>query len=397
MQLTDPQVRDIELTILMPCLNEALTLETCLAKARSFLERAGVAGELLVADNGSDDGSVAIAERMGARVVHVPTRGYGAALIAGIKSASGRFVIMGDSDDSYDFAKLDEMLEALRRGAELVMGNRFLGVIHPGAMPWLHRHLGNPVLSMIGRLFFRVPIGDFHCGLRGFCRRSMLNLDLRSPGMEFASEMVVKASLANLALAEVPVSLYPDGRNRPPHLRTWRDGWRHLSFLMMMSPRWLMLYPGLLLMLIGFLGQVVISIGPVIVRGVGFDIHTLLYSGAASVMGLQLIIFAVIAKMIGIINGVFPRKGLMDKLVSAFTLERGLLLGGGLALFGLALALYSVHLWVIAGFSSLDPSRTMRFAIPSVVALVAGSEIVFASFILILLKKTAAIDRFRHP
>lgn len=397
MQLTDPQVRDIELTILMPCLNEALTLETCLAKARSFLKRAGVAGELLVADNGSDDGSVAIAERMGARVVHVPTRGYGAALIAGIKSASGRFVIMGDSDDSYDFAKLDEMLEALRRGAELVMGNRFQGVIHPGAMPWLHRHLGNPVLSMIGRLFFRVPIGDFHCGLRGFCRRSMLDLDLRSPGMEFASEMVVKASLANLALAEVPVSLYPDGRNRPPHLRTWRDGWRHLSFLMMMSPRWLMLYPGLLLMLIGFLGQVVISIGPVIVRGVGFDIHTLLYSGAASVMGLQLIIFAVIAKMIGIINGVFPRKGLMDKLVSAFTLERGLLLGGGLALFGLALALYSVHLWVIAGFSSLDPSRTMRFAIPSVVALVAGSEIVFASFILILLKKTAAIDRFRHP
>ena len=318
-------------------------------------------------------------------------------MIAGIKSASGRFVIMGDSDDSYDFAKLDEMLEALRRGAELVMGNRFQGVIHPGAMPWLHRHLGNPVLSMIGRLFFRVPIGDFHCGLRGFCRRSMLDLDLRSPGMEFASEMVVKASLANLALAEVPVSLYPDGRNRPPHLRTWRDGWRHLSFLMMMSPRWLMLYPGLLLMLIGFLGQVVISIGPVIVRGVGFDIHTLLYSGAASVMGLQLIIFAVIAKMIGIINGVFPRKGLMDKLVSAFTLERGLLLGGGLALFGLALALYSVHLWVIAGFSSLDPSRTMRFAIPSVVALVAGSEIVFASFILILLKKTAAIDRFRHP
>lgn len=384
----------VELTILMPCLNEARTLAVCLAKAKRFMEGAGLSGELLVADNGSTDGSIDIATKMGARVVHVAQKGYGAALMAGIRASRGRFVIMGDSDDSYDFSQLAGFVEALRRGAQLVMGNRFRGQIHPGAMPWLHRYLGNPVLSTIGRLFFKAPVGDFHCGLRGFERDSILKLDLRSPGMEFASEMVVKASLAKLTLAEVPVSLHPDGRGRPPHLRTWRDGWRHLSFLLMMSPRWLMLYPGLLLLALGTLGQIVIALGPVIIGGIGFDIHTLLYSGAASIIGLQLVIFSVIAKLIGVINGLFPSNGMVGRILRFYTLERGLVLGAGLTVFGLAMALYSVHLWVKVGFASLDPGHTMRFAIPSVTALVAGSEIIFSSFIVSLLKNTPGTQRY---
>jgi glycosyltransferase involved in cell wall biosynthesis len=240
----DDGVQAVELTVLMPCLNEVRTLPACIGKAQGYFRRAGVAGEVLIADNGSTDGSVELAQSLGARVVHVPQRGYGAALIAGIAAARGRFVIMGDSDDSYDFSNLQPYVDALRGGGQLVMGNRFAGGIKPGAMPPLHRYLGNPVLSFVGRLFFRSPIRDFHCGLRGFDRAAMQALGLQSPGMEFASEMVVKATLWGLRVTEVPTTLSPDGRDRPPHLRSWRDGWRHLRFLLVHAPAWLFMYPG---------------------------------------------------------------------------------------------------------------------------------------------------------
>jgi glycosyltransferase involved in cell wall biosynthesis len=246
--------RDIELTILMPCLNEVRTIGICIRKAQQFLQRTGIHGEILIADNGSSDGSQSLALELGARVVDVPTRGYGAALMAGIQHSAGRFVIMGDSDDSYDFSRLDDFVASLRSGAELVIGNRFRGGIEAGAMPPLHRYLGNPVLSYLGRLFFRIPLGDFHCGLRGCSRDAVLRLGLVTPGMEFASEMIAKAALAGLRIAEVPTTLRPDGRDRPPHLRTWRDGWRHLRFLVLFCPRWLFLYPGVGFFFVGVLG-----------------------------------------------------------------------------------------------------------------------------------------------
>src|SRR5262245_54402961 len=284
-----------ELTVLMPCLNEAATVARCVAKARGFLERAGVEGEVLVADNGSTDGSQALAERAGARVVRVAERGYGAALGAGIAAARGRYVIMGDADDSYDFSRLELFVAKLREGYPLVMGNRFKGGIRPGAMPKLHRYLGNPVLSFIGRLLFRTRVGDFHCGLRGFDRDAARGLDLRTTGMEFASELVVKAALAGWRIAEVPTVLHPDGRGRAPHLRTWRDGWRHLRFLLLFSPRWLFLYPGIALLALGALLTTLLYFAPLRVAGAGLDIHTMLYASAGTLLGLQLCLFAIFA------------------------------------------------------------------------------------------------------
>src|SRR5271165_1983666 len=264
-----------EFTILMPCLNEAETLANCISKARAFIARSGCTGEVVIADNGSTDGSEAIAEANGARVVHVVERGYGSALLGGIRAARGRYVIMGDSDDSYDFSDLDAFVDKLRDGHALVMGNRFKGGIKPGAMPPLHRYLGNPVLTTVGRIFFRSPCGDFHCGLRGFDRAAILGLDLQAPGMEFASEMVVKATIHNLNIAEVPTTLWPDGRTRPPHLRSWRDGWRHLRFLLLFSPRWLFLYPGIGLMVAGAIMMAWLLPAPRTIGGVTFGIHTL--------------------------------------------------------------------------------------------------------------------------
>src|SRR5271165_6547534 len=274
-----------ELTILMPCLNEAETVGRCVSKARAFLAQSGVAGEVLIADNGSTDGSQAIAASLGARVVPIASRGYGNALIGGIRAAHGRFVIMGDSDDSYDFSALGGFVEKLRAGYQLVMGNRFRGGIRPGAMPPLHRYLGNPVLTAIGRIFFRSPCGDFHCGLRGFDRAAILGLDLQASGMEFATEMVVKATVAKLRLIEVPTKISPDGRGRPPHLRSWRDGWRHLRFLLLFSPRSLFLYPGFGLFAIGCLAMAWLLPQPRQLGSVGFDVHTLLYASLAVVVG----------------------------------------------------------------------------------------------------------------
>jgi len=376
----EPQV--LELTILMPCLNEAETVATCVRRAQEFLQRARVLGEVLVADNGSADRSVELACEAGARVVAVARRGYGSALLGGIEAARGRFVIMADADGSYDFSQLEPFLAALRAGNTLVMGHRFRGGIRPGAMPFLHRYLGNPLLSFAGRLFFSSRIGDFHCGLRGVERAALLDLGLRSPGMEFASEMIVKATLAGWRIAEVPTVLSPAGRSRPPHLRTWRDGWRHLRFLLMMSPRWLMLYPGLCMIAAGSAAELVIMRGTLVVHGVGFDIHTMLYAAGATVLGVQLVLFSLVARTIGVLKDALPMTPALAGFLRAFTLERGIALGLALALAGLGLACYSVVDWAQAHLGALDPVRIMRLAIPSVTLMLAGAEIVFASFVL---------------
>jgi glycosyltransferase involved in cell wall biosynthesis len=372
----------LELTILMPCLNEAETVATCVHKARSFLERTGIAGEVLVADNGSFDDSIELARRAGARVVSIVRKGYGSALLGGLQTARGRFVIMADSDDSYDFSQLDAFVAALRSGSTMVIGHRFRGGIRPGAMPLLHRYLGNPILSFVGRLFFSSPIGDFHCGLRGVERAAALKLGLCSPGMEFASEMIVKATLAGWRITEVPTVLSQAGRSRPPHLRSWRDGWRHLRFLLMMSPRWLMLYPGACLIALGVSAELVILRGPVIIDGVGFDIHTMLYAAGASVLGVQLVLFSLVARTIGVLKNLLPMTPTLARFLRVFTLERGILLGLSLLAAGLGLAIYSVASWAHARLAAIDPVTMMRVAIPSVTAMLAGAEIVFASFLL---------------
>lgn len=358
----------------MPCLNEAATLPVCIQKARAFLARAGVAGEVLVSDNGSTDGSQAIAEAHGARVVHAPQRGYGAALMAGIAHARGRYIVMGDADDSYDFSRLDPYLAALRGGAELVMGNRFQGGIAPGAMPFLHRYLGNPVLSFVGRLFFRVPIGDFHCGLRGFSRDAILKLGLVTPGMEFASEMVAKAALAGLRIAEVATTLQPDGRGRPPHLRTWRDGWRHLRFLLLFCPRWLFLYPGLLLACTGAVGMALLTAGPLKVLGVGLGVHSQLYMGAATVLGAQLVQLAFLTKWLGVLSGIVPVPQWLARSQRYLSVELGLLAGAGAFLLGLVWSLRLVLDWGLTGFGALDPLDAMRYAIPAATLMILGVQ-----------------------
>lgn len=371
----------MELTILMPCLNEERTLGVCIEKALSYVALAGIEAEVLVSDNGSTDRSVMIAESMGARVIHVAERGYGAALIAGIHAARGRFVIMGDADDSYDFSRLDGFLARLRAGDDLVMGNRFRGGIEPDAMPLLHRYLGNPVLSFIGRMFFQIPVGDFHCGLRGFSRESVVRLSLISPGMEFATEMVAKAARAGCVVSEVPTTLKPDGRDRPPHLRTWRDGWRHLLFMLLFSPKWLFLIPGLFLSVLGVLAFVVLSVGPVRLGRLGLDVHSLLYSSGAIVIGFLLLQFALLMKWVGALVGVALPGKWLDRANRWASVEWGLLLGGGLFAAGVVWSAYLAGSWSGAGFTELDPRQKMRSVIPAVTLMIVGLQICAGSFL----------------
>jgi len=370
----------LELTILMPCLNEAETLAVCIGKAREFLTRSGIAGEIVIADNGSTDGSQSIAANLGARVVPVPERGYGAALAGGIQAAGGRFIIMGDADDSYDFSRLDAFIAALRDGADLVMGNRFRGGIAPGAMPWHHRYIGNPLLSAVGRLFFRTPIGDFHCGLRGFSRAAILGLNLRTSGMEFASEMVVKATLAQFDLREVPTTLAKDGRSRPPHLRSFRDGWRHLRFLLLFSPRWLFLYPGVALLGAGLLVGAILLPGPVRFGNVTFDVHTFLVAALCIIVGLQSISFAIIGRRFASRYGFIPPSGNYHRLLEALTLERILLAAVMLMLVGLVALIWGLTEWAERDFGPLNLTSTMRAVILAMTAVVSGFQLMMSGF-----------------
>lgn len=367
----------VELSILMPCLNEAETLATCIAKAQKYLAENDIAGEVIIADNGSTDGSQAIAQSMGARVIHVSRKGYGNALRGGILNATGQYVIMADADDSYDFSNLNPFLYKLRQGYDLVMGNRFKGGIKPGAMPFLHKYLGNPVLTWIGKLFFASPCNDFHCGLRGFRRDAIEQLNLRTTGMEFASEMVVKATLNKMRITEVPTTLSPDGRSRPPHLNTWRDGWRHLRFLLLYSPRWLFFYPGLFLMLMGLVTTFSLISSP--------KIHTLLYSSASIIIGFQLVTFAVFTKVFAINEGLLPRDAKLNRLLRYLNLEGGLITGVILLLIGFLSSIYAFMLWENTSFGALNPVEVMRIVIPAVTTLALGFQVIFSSFFLSVL------------
>ena len=386
----DASAEPIELTILMPCLNEAETIQTCVRKARGYIESRGIRGEVIVADNGSTDGSQALAESCGARVVPIPTRGYGAALLGGIEAARGTFIIMGDADDSYDFTALDPFVDKLRNGYQLVMGNRFLeGGIRPNAMPPLHRYLGNPVLSGIGRLLFPSPVGDFHCGLRGFRRDAVLSLALRAPGMEFASEMVVKATLRKLRITEVPTTLSPDGRSRPPHLRSWRDGWRHLRFLLLFSPAWLFFYPGLLMLLLGSAAMIWLLPGQRSAGGIAFDVNTLVFAAAGVICGFQAIVFYMFAKTYSIRSGLLPPDPLVARLREVLRLEIGLVAGVLLVLSGLALATYAVGVWGARSFGPLDSEQSLRVVVPSATLLILGLQVMFSSCLLSILQLDA--------
>jgi len=383
MLVNDPET--VEVSVVMPCLNEAETLETCIVKAQRALREANIAGEVVVADNGSTDGSLEIAERLGARVVNVRAKGYGSALMGGIASARGKYVVMGDADDSYDFGHIPRFVEHLRAGADLVMGNRFRGGIQKDAMPPLHRYLGNPALTRLGRLFFRSPVGDFYCGLRGFRKEAYERMGLRTTGMEFATEMVVKATLLELRIAEVPTTLSPDGRSRPPHLRTWRDGWRTLRFFLLYSPRWLFLYPGIALMLVGAALGLWLLPAPRTVGNVTFDVHTLVYAAAFVLLGFQAIAFACFTKIFAISEGLLPADPALDKVFRYVTLEVGLGIGVLMTILGLGASVYAVSGWGAQHFGMLDYSRTMRIVIPAALFLTLGAQTIFASFFLSVL------------
>lgn len=382
---TVPDRDELEISVVLPCLNERETVGTCVAKAKAAIETAGLRGEIIVADNGSTDGSIEIAKSAGARVVHVDERGYGNALRGGIRAARGKFVLMADSDDSYDFSHIPRFVDELKNGSELVMGNRFLGGIQSGAMPLLHRYLGNPVLTAVGRLFFHSPSKDFHCGIRAFRKESYEKMAIRSTGMEFASEMVVKASLLRMRVSEVPTTLSPDGRSHPPHLRTWHDGWRHLRFLLMYSPRWLFLYPGIASVIVGVAACLWLLPGPRRVGDVVFDVHTLAYGFGSILVGFQLLAFAVFTKIFAITEGLLPEDPKMNRLFKYIKLETGLVLGGVCVLLGIAGSLFAVSTWAHSSFGPITSANILRVVLFSVFALILGPQIIFSSFFLSIL------------
>ncbi|WP_418511365.1 glycosyltransferase family 2 protein [Corallibacter sp.] len=371
--------KTIELSIVMPCLNEAETLATCIKKAQNFLLENQVSGEVIIADNGSTDGSQNIAKTLGAKVIHVEKKGYGNALRSGINYALGTYIIMGDADDSYDFESLKPFLINLRKGHDLVMGNRFKGGIKKDAMPFLHKYLGNPVLSFLGRLFFNIKIGDFHCGLRGFSKEAYYKMNLKTTGMEFASEMIVKSKLNNLSITEVPTILHKDGRSRPPHLNTWRDGWRHLRFLLLYSPMWLFLIPGILLMITGILASGVLISQSIIIEKIVFDIHTLLYTSSMVLVGFQFFVFYALTKVYAVENQLLPKSNRYEKLFKYLNLESGLIIGAILLASGIGLSFYGVSIWKNFEYGNLNPSKTLRVIIPAVFTGLLGMQIIFFS------------------
>jgi len=380
-----PPSQAVEVSIVLPCLNERETLGCCIAKVRRTLKASGLKGEVIVADNGSTDGSVEIAQSAGVRVVHIAQRGYGNALKGGIRAAGSPYVVMADSDDSYDFGHIPRLVEQLRNGSDLVMGNRFRGGIRKGAMPLLHRYLGNPVLTALGRLFFRSPCGDFHCGLRAFRKDSYERMEIRSTGMEFASEMVVKASLLRMKVSEVPTTLSPDGRSHAPHLRTWHDGWRHLRFLLMYSPRWLFLYPGIASIVLGLVVCFWLLPGPRRLGEIVFDVHTLAYAFGSMMVGFQLLAFAVFTKVFAITEGLLPEDPRLNRFFEYITLETGLIVGGLLVVFGIVGSFVALSNWARTSFGPLNSESMLRIVLPSVFALVLGAQVIFSSFFLSIL------------
>ncbi len=386
--LVPPNASQPEVSIILPCLNEARTLESCLRKANLALATDHLHGEIIVADNGSQDGSQSIALRCGARVVPVEERGYGAALIAGIGQANGQFIIIGDADDSYDFSVISPFIVKLRDGHDLVMGCRLPkagGTIAPGAMPWLHRWLGNPMLSGIGRAFFHCPVTDFHCGMRAFRRDTYLSMNLRSTGMEFASEMVIKATLMNARITEIPITLHKDGRDRDPHLRTWRDGWRHLRFMLLYCPRWLFIVPGLSLFSVGMVIGTFLLPGPIAINDVTFDTNTLLLASMSVLIGFNLITFGVFSKVFATSVGLLPRDHLFEKTIAGSSLEMGIVIGAVVSLLGTGLLALGMWHWHLQEYGPLSYPSSLRLIIPGTTALTLGIEIIFSSFLMSLL------------
>jgi glycosyltransferase involved in cell wall biosynthesis len=370
----------VVLSVVMPCLNEAETLAICIKKAETFFIESGIAGEVLIADNGSTDGSQEIAKNLNACVINVSEKGYGAALRAGITASKGKYVIMGDADDSYDFSDLSIFIAKLEEGNDLVMGNRFEGGISKGAMPFLHKYLGNPVLSFIGRLFFKIPVGDFHCGLRGFTKDAFNKMELRTSGMEFASEMVVKASLLKMKITEVPIKLHKDGRTREPHLNTWTDGWRHLRFLLLYSPTWLFFVPGILLILSGLVLTGILLFQPIHIGTITLDVHTLLFSSFFILIGFQFILFYGLTKVYTVENGLLPKSTKYDRLFHLITLEKGLVLGFLLFFLGLGLALYAYFFWKDLNFGNITNRNTLKVVIASGTTMLLGVQTILFSF-----------------
>lgn len=374
----------MELTILMPCLNEAETLAICIRKAKKFLSENNIDGEVLISDNGSTDGSQDIAKAEGARVVSTDIKGYGSALINGTKNAYGKYVIMGDADDSYDFLHLMPFVEKLREGYDLVMGDRFAGGIAEGAMPWSHKYIGNPVLSFIGRLFYKSKIRDFHCGLRGYNRESMLNLRLQTTGMEYASEMVVKSELNGLKIAEVPTTLSKDGRSRPPHLRSFRDGWRHLKFLLMYAPNWLLLYPGFIFLILGLVLGGTIVVDKITINNINFSIHTLLYCACLIIIGLSIMQMYLIVKVYAYNHNFLPKK--QTDWNHKIREDRIIAIGAGIVILGIVLSIIAVETWKASSMGDLNAEQTMRIVIPAVLCLIVGFQSIFTGFMVGVMK-----------
>jgi glycosyltransferase involved in cell wall biosynthesis len=390
----------VELSIVIPCLNEAETIARCIETAWLGIQRAGVRGEIIVADNGSTDGSQAIAEKSGARVVTVAEKGYGSALRGGIRAASGQWILMGDADDSYDFSEADRFVKKFREGFELVMGCRLPvggGTILPGAMPWKNRWIGNPILSFIGRLFFKCPAHDFHCGLRGFTRAAFAKMDVQTTGMEFASEMVIKSTFKRLKIAEVPVTLRPDGRSRPPHLKPWRDGWRHLRFMLLFSPRWLFFAPGMFLSLLGIILGVALSVQNIAIGGINLNVGTLMMACMAVVVGFQLVVFAFFTKVFAIAEGLLPDDPEFSRVFRFFNLEKGILLGLAVLLAGILLFLRAVWIWRLHNYGTLDYGQNLRHLIPAATLIVLGVQAVFSSFFMSALGLKTATRRPPEP
>jgi glycosyltransferase involved in cell wall biosynthesis len=381
-----PTSNTCELTILMPCLNEAETLAICVTKALNFLKLNSINGEVLIADNGSTDGSQKIASSLGARVVAIPQKGYGAALIGGINNANGIYTIMGDSDDSYDFTALMPFVLALRGGADLVIGNRFSGGIDKGAMPFLHRYLGNPVLSFIGRLFFKIPVGDFHCGLRGFNTQVMRNLELKTTGMEFASEMIVRSALENIRIQEVPTTLVKDGRSRPPHLHTWRDGWRHLKFLLMHNPFWLFFVPGIFFLFIGMLIVGSLFTGPVKLGALNLDLNTYTFGCFMTIAGVQLIVSAGVTYQYAFSTGILPPTNRLKALNQRLTTDCLVFIGGIAIALGIGIFFVAISQWASVNFGDLVIDKASRIVILALSILVIGIQLFFSGFLIGILQ-----------